>query len=191
MKLFVAFAALVAAVSGKRAAPAHRQTVELRDIKADSPLGNKVMESARRLDQTDGEVDYTWVAGYSIKFQGCHQISQWNDEADGEEDVKIQTKRLVRFRLCPEGSCSEENAGGCDSGYGEYILDMNIFLEAWLQAEQEHFELLCETYAYAQCQNNDDEDTCLWDYLESIGMDPYKCVEQNPYNQERRRRRGL
>mmetsp|Transcript_18861 Transcript_18861/g.34127 ORF Transcript_18861/g.34127 Transcript_18861/m.34127 type:complete len:390 (-) Transcript_18861:145-1314(-) len=183
MKLFVAFAALVAAVSGKRAAPARRQTVELRDIKADSPLGNKVMEHARRLDQNQ-EVDYTWVAGYSIKFQGCHQISQWNAEADGEEDVKIQTKRLVRFRLCPEGSCSTENAGGCDSGYGEYILDMNIFLEAWLQAEQEHFELLCEQYAYTQCQNNDDEDTCLWDYLTSIGMDPYKCVDKNPYNEE-------
>jgi hypothetical protein len=41
MKLFVAFAALVAAVSGKRAAPARRQTVELRDIKAETSKQSK------------------------------------------------------------------------------------------------------------------------------------------------------
>jgi hypothetical protein len=187
MKLFVAFAALVAVVSGKKVAPA--KTVELKDLQVDSPLGNKVMENARRLDQNaEEEIDFTWVANYAIKFQGCHHISQWNDEADGEEDVRIQTKRLVRFRLCPKDSCTTENAGGCASGYGEYILDMNIFLDAYLQTQQEHNEYMCEYYAYNNCQNQNgrrlDEDTCLWDYLESIGEDPYMCVDQNPYNDD-------
>lgn len=185
MKLLIAFAALVAAVSGKKTAPA--KTVQLKDIELNSPLGNKVMEHARRLDQNE-EIDFTWVANYAIKFQGCHQISQWNEEADGEEDVRIQTKRLVRFRLCPKDSCTTENAGGCNSGYGEYILDMNIFLDAYLQARQEHNEYMCEMYAYKNCQNNGgrrlDEDACLWDYLESIGEDPYMCVDKNPYSDD-------
>jgi hypothetical protein len=192
MKLFVAFAALVASVSGK-AIKAPRKTIELKDIKVDSPLGSKVMEHARRLDQ--GEVDYTWVANYSIKFQGCHQISQWNEEADGEEDVRIQTKRLVRFRLCPTDSCTTENAGGCSSGYGEYILDMNVFLDAYLTAQQEHNEWMCQYYEYqANCdgqQNNNnggrrlDQDMCFWDYLSAIeGFDPYTCVDKNPYNDD-------
>lgn len=187
MKLFVALAALVATVSGKSAAP--RKTVELKDIKVDSPLGNKVMEKARRLDDANDEIDFSWVADYSIKFQGCHHISQWNEEADGEEDVRIQTKRLVRFRLCPTSDCTTENAGGCNSGYGEYILDMNVFLEAYLQAQQEHNEWMCEYWAYTSgCENDDDnvdEETCFWDYLDAMeGVDPYTCVDQNPYNDD-------
>jgi len=186
MKLFVALAALVATVSGK--AVPQQKVIELKDIQVDSPLGNKVMENARRLD--DAEIDFTWVAGYSIKFQGCHHISQWNEEADGEEDVRIQTKRLVRFRLCPTGSCTTENAGGCSSGYGEYILDMNIFLQAYLEAQQEHNEWMCEYYlSVSGCNGDDnrrrlDEEMCLWTYLESISVDPYTCIEQNPYNDD-------
>ena len=61
----------------------------------------------------DAEVDmFNWVSGYSVKFQGCHHIKQWNEAADGEEDVKISTSRLVRFRLCPSGSCSDSKAAG-------------------------------------------------------------------------------
>jgi hypothetical protein len=74
--------------------------------------------------------------GYSIKFQGCHQISQWNDEVDGEDDVRIASKRLVRFRLCPTGSCSASNAKGCNNGYGDYIIDLETYLQAYFQAKQ-------------------------------------------------------
>jgi len=185
MKLFVALAALVATVSGKSVKP-----VAIKDVKLDSPLGNKVMENARRLDDGDEEIDFSWVADYSIKFQGCHHISQWNEEADGEEDVRIQTKRLVRFRLCPTDSCTTENAGGCSEGYGEYILDMNIFLEAYLQAQEEHNEWMCEYYEYKSGCNGDDnrrrldEDACMWDYLTSIEVDPYTCMDENPYNDD-------
>ena len=73
---------------------ANKQTMKVDEsIQANSALGQKLMANARRLEN-GGEVDFTWVADYSIKFQGCHHISQWNDEADGEEDVRIATKGL-------------------------------------------------------------------------------------------------
>jgi hypothetical protein len=39
-----------------------------------------------------------------------------DDLQDGEEDVRIATKRLVKFRLCPTDMC--DNNKGCNSGYG-------------------------------------------------------------------------
>jgi len=47
-------------------------------IKADSAMGMELLGKARKLEGDD-EVDMTWVTGYSIKFQGCHHISQWNE----------------------------------------------------------------------------------------------------------------
>ena len=56
------------------------------------------MSKARRLDENK-EVDFTWVANMSLKFQGCYHTQQWNDETNGDEDVRISTQRLVRIGL--------------------------------------------------------------------------------------------
>jgi len=111
-------------------------------------------------------------------------ISQWNDEADGEEDVRIATKRLVRFRLCPSDFC--DSGSGCSSGYGDYIIDMNTYLSAWFEAKQTYQEFKCE---YLQenvcyCEDGDDnysEEMCLWDCYASHNMAGV-CMDENPYN---------
>eukprot|EP00543_Licmophora_paradoxa_P007039 CAMPEP_0202454766 /NCGR_PEP_ID=MMETSP1360-20130828/12419_1 /ASSEMBLY_ACC=CAM_ASM_000848 /TAXON_ID=515479 /ORGANISM="Licmophora paradoxa, Strain CCMP2313" /LENGTH=390 /DNA_ID=CAMNT_0049074171 /DNA_START=302 /DNA_END=1474 /DNA_ORIENTATION=+ len=163
---------------------------KLADVKADSKLGQTLLSKARKLEQ-DAEVDFTWVAGFSIKFQGCHHISQWNGEADGDEDVKIATKRLVRFRLCPTGYCSKSDAGGCDSGYGDYIIDMNTYLEAYFQAVENNQQYMCEYMEKMSCGCDDDdgkddgfdEDICLWDCYAAAGMAEI-CMDKNPYNDD-------
>eukprot|EP00559_Dactyliosolen_fragilissimus_P006312 CAMPEP_0184854704 /NCGR_PEP_ID=MMETSP0580-20130426/78_1 /TAXON_ID=1118495 /ORGANISM="Dactyliosolen fragilissimus" /LENGTH=371 /DNA_ID=CAMNT_0027349007 /DNA_START=78 /DNA_END=1193 /DNA_ORIENTATION=- len=153
-------------------------------IPADSKMGLKVLSEARRVEEA--EEDFTWVSGFSIKFQGCHHVSQWNDEADGEEDVKVQTKRLVRFRLCPVGTCSDESAGGCSSGYGDYIIDMNVFIEAYMENKREVEEYTCEYYRenMCDCEDGDDKDdgfdpdVCESACYESYGLD--YCIEEEP-----------
>jgi hypothetical protein len=150
-------------------------------VKANSKLGNKIMSNARRLEG-DGDVDFTWVADFSIKFQGCHHISQWNDEADGEEDVRIATKRLVRFRLCPSNTCSTANAGGCSEGYGDYVIDMNVYLEAFLESVSEYNQAKCEYLEnMSGCDNdNNNNDYCLYDYYAANGVADI-CADENPY----------
>jgi len=183
MKLFFALVALVASVNAM-------QMVELKDIKADSKLGMDLLSKARKLNQNqEEEFENTWVAGYSLKFQGCHHISQWNEEANGEEDVRIQTKRLVKFRLCPSDSCSAESSSGCSSEYGDYIVDMNIYLEAWFQAKQEYQEFKCQYLENYVCgcdnENGDDnysEEMCQWDCYAAHNMEGV-CMDENPYNQ--------
>ena len=83
---------------------------------------------------------HTWVKDYSIKFQGCHHVTEWNREAEDEDDVRIYTRRLVKFRLCPSYSCLDSSAEGCDSGYGDYIIDLEMFLMAYLEAREQYQE---------------------------------------------------
>ena len=177
-------AALLTLLSG---ASASSSTVmhEMKDIKADSPLGMKLLSQARNLEE-NGEFEYTWVTGYSLKFEGCHHISQWNDEADGEEDVRISTKRLVRFRLCPSDYC--DSTKGCSSGYGDYIIDMNTYLAAWFEAKQQYQEFKCEYLQNYVCYCNDEnqndnysEEMCLWDCYAGHNMEGV-CMDENPYN---------
>lgn len=132
------------------------------ELTADSKLGSKLLSKARRLDE-DEEVDYTWVTGMSIKFQGCFHVSQWNGEADGEEDVRIMTKRLVRFRLCPTDYCSAEDSGGCDSGYGDYIIDMNEYVQSYTEAKRQAEEEACQELEENECACEDDGDDDAFD----------------------------
>lgn len=156
-------------------------------VSASSNLGQKILSQARRLDQ----IDFTWVTNFSIKFQGCHHISQWNDQADGEEDVRIATKRLVRFRLCPSNTCSASKAAGCTEGYGDYVIDMNVYLQAYIESTEDYNQAKCESLAQKSgCgnrrqldQQQDDQnnvDYCLYDYYSANGMADV-CFDGNPY----------
>lgn len=166
-----------------------QQMMEMQSlVKADSKFGRNLLSQARRLDGTEAVAEYneTWLAGYSLVFQGCHHISQWNDDADDEGDVRIATKRLVRFRLCPADSCSA-TSGGCSSNYGDYVVDMNVYLQLWFSAKQEYQSFQCDYLAqYACACNNEEEeenfnaDQCKWDCYSGHNMEGI-CMENNPY----------
>lgn len=155
-------------------------------ITSESDAGKNLLSSARRLND-EQEIDFNWVKDYDIKYQGCHHIKQWNEEADGQDDVRIYTKRLVRFRLCPTGSCSATNGGGCTSGYGDYIIDMDTFVEAFVEARRQDMEQACENQVNYVCDCEDDDgkgddfdrDYCEYDCLIAAGME--ECVDKNPY----------
>jgi len=177
-------------IFGTPKSKAMMKPTKIDNIKADSPLGMNLLSKARALDE-DEEIDFTWVSNFSIKFQGCHHVSQWNEEADDEEDVRIETKRLIRFRLCPANDCSPDKAGGCDSDYGDYIIDMNTFLELYYQAVEEYNEYRCEYTAAVLCNCEDsddksddfDEDICTWECYETHGIQDI-CDAENPYGDD-------
>jgi len=160
-------------------------------IKATSKVGQKVMSKARRLEQDENEeIDFTWVANMSLKFQGCYHTQSWNDEADGDEDIKISTQRLVRFRLCPSDTCSMESAAGCSEGYGDYVIGMDEYLEAYFEAVEQVQEYNCEyekDYGDCACDGENegddfDEEICEYDCYMGKGME--YCVDKNPYNDD-------
>jgi hypothetical protein len=141
------------------------------DISASSALGRRLLSEARSLENGG---DYSFLTSYSIKFQGCHHVQQWNQNADEENDVRIMTKRLARFRLCPTDQCSHTKSAGCTSKFGDYVVDLDTFVEAYLeQVENERDDLCAEAYADCseECGNggNDDED-CLASCYDAYGV---------------------
>ena len=86
----VALAFLLASVNAKF------QPIGTKDIKTSSALGKKILSNARQLEQDDA-FNENLVMDYSIKFQGCHHMSQWNADAADDEDMRVATQRLVRF----------------------------------------------------------------------------------------------
>uniref|UniRef100_A0A7S1BM50 Uncharacterized protein n=1 Tax=Corethron hystrix TaxID=216773 RepID=A0A7S1BM50_9STRA len=155
------------------------------DLKADSHMGQSLLKAARKLEDGNDEIDYTYVANYSIKFQGCHHVSQWNAEVDEDNDVRLQTVRLARFRLCATGSCSNSKTAGCSSGYGDYVVDLNTFVESYLQDKQQTEEYNCqvaEENSGCDADDVDDQDTCQYSYYMSQGLD--YCIENEDGEEE-------
>lgn len=170
-------------------------TASAMDIPMNSVMGQHLLTKARKLEQNgddnaNQEVDYSWIAGYSMKFQGCHHIKQWNDNADDENDVRISTTRLIRFRLCPSDTCSASKAGGCSGGYGDYVIDMDTFMNAYWEAKRKSIEYNCEYFMENSCGcNNDDNqddnfnrDYCEFDCYNDAGMT--ECIDRNPYEDD-------
>lgn len=107
------------------------------------------------------EVDLT---GYSLKFQKCQFVKAYDDEVAEDEDSKtvLATKRFVIYRLCPSSSCDSS----CSYGYGEYLVDMEEYLEATVDYATEQQENMCdqceedcgEYYDDANANQEDSED---------------------------------
>ena len=75
----------------------------------------------------------------AIKYQGCHNIQHyWNDNAEND-DVKLMTKRLIRYKLCykdllHQGMCGLHNNRYDDNDpwcIGEYVIDLSTFLNGY------------------------------------------------------------
>jgi len=189
LALLVSALGLTSAIKTKisKRTTAKKDVTPTATMSATSNVGAKVLSKARRLDDND-EIDYTWVANMSLKFQGCYHTQQWNEEADDEDDVRIATQRLVRFRLCPSDSCTMQNAAGCSEGYGDYIIGMDEYLEAYFEAVQQDQEYNCEyekEYGDCICEQDDDgfdEEICEYDCYMGKGME--YCVDNNPYNDD-------
>lgn len=117
------------------------------------------------------------LSSYAIKFEKCQNVKQYayqqNGNNNNNDDTVLETKKFVIFRLCPVNGSSSSSSGGssssgssassscssCDSKYGEYIVDMDTYLQATVQHKQEEQEQYCEVCdecANAAAAANDD-----------------------------------
>merc|ERR1711934_889387 len=108
---------------------------------------NRLMQGAyptknsqlRRLDQNGNQVD---ISSYSLKFQKCQFEMAENEDAG----TVLATKHFVIFRLCPSNSCDS-----CNYGYGEYLVDMEDYLDATIEYAKDKQEEKCD-----QCEEECD-----------------------------------
>ncbi len=137
-------------------------------------------------DGDDGYYDESWMENFSLKFIGCHQVAQWNDEANEENDVRIQTKKHVHFRLCPTSKCNSDSTYGCSAGFGDYVIDMDTFIEEYLQNKEDVNQQQCDNYKenMCGCDDNDDEDKCLYKCFYNAGMTQCMNDDDDAFNLE-------
>lgn len=125
-------------------------------MRAAKPTENSQL---RRLED-EVEVDIT---SYSIKFEKCQFVKQYgggegnknnnnNNKNNAAVDTILSTQRFVIFRLCPNNSCSS-----CNYEYGEYIVDMETYLQTTLEFKQQQQEQYCQN-CEACANNNADGD---------------------------------
>eukprot|EP00934_Nitzschia_sp_Nitz4_P003265 Nitzschia sp. Nitz4//scaffold397_size11424//2285//3793//NITZ4_009039-RA/size11424-snap-gene-0.11-mRNA-1//-1//CDS//3329550278//3255//frame0 len=192
MKLSIALTAITATLaSANPFAPAKSAN------SAKSAYVSKLTSGARvvRALEEDYAVD---ISTYSLKFQRCQFVKSYDDElAENEESVTVlSTKRFVVFRLCPSSSCSS-----CNSGYGEYIVDLETYLQTTVEYQQELQEEMCN--ACQECgnwggdeegaqdegerirrkleQSNVDCDTCYNDCLKMENLEENGYVEATDF----------
>lgn len=160
-------------------------------ISVSSTIGSNILSNSKRLTTSDNVdmnfnmatnareleayygADLSWLPNYSIKVQGCHQVHEWNSEVDEQEDVRVRTKRLLRFRLCPAESCGNDGAYGCsgeNQSYGDYVVGLDVFLLNYLDWIESEASRECEEWAWKKCNCYDDDkkddafnqDQCEW-----------------------------
>jgi len=74
-----------------------------------------------------------FLNNYSIKLLSCIQGEQIINYENGEAEPST-----VVFRLCPSNTCDMNSAMGCDSGYGDYAVGINTFLEAYMESQEDN-----------------------------------------------------
>lgn len=151
------------------------------DISSTSKVGATLLSKARNLN--DAEDDFSWMAKYDLKFDGCHTIHTYGAEGQDKEEGSspFSTQHLAKFKLCS----SDKSCGQC-SGAGVYMVELREFAGSYLQAKQEAEENACATveencncdYYYG------DDQACLNQCYAKAGLDYCGEDEEEEFNIE-------
>ena len=75
------------------------------------------------------------------------------------------------------------DAGGCGSGYGDSVIDMNTYLEAYFGAVATINQYKCQKIAaICDCENADNADYCVYDYYAAADMESF--LDRYPYEED-------
>jgi hypothetical protein len=141
-----------------------------------SRLNEEQQQLRRSLENDDDGASSSSIdlSSYSIKFEKCQYIKQYatdsDDRSSSSSETVLETKKFVIFRLCPSSSSSSSSgsssstttttttsctSSNCKSNYGEYVIDLETYLEATLQIKSDEQEAYCEACQYCDAGNDD------------------------------------
>ena len=154
MKLSLAALSLVSAVS---------VTSAIKPIRASAGF----LKSARKLEadeEEEEEEEYSFLGNYKLKLLSCNNGAQYKNPENGEYESSS-----VVFRLCPASNeCDDEGTLGCKTGYGDYVIGLNSFVQEYIEDKQEdmynddNFDMkeFAECREYEADQDADDDNDC-------------------------------
>ena len=114
----------------------------------------KVMRAARQLEQNqqgdDAGNEFDYLAKYSLKMIGCKAGETVVDAETGEYEYSAAI-----FRLCPtESGCDSDAAAGCKEGYGDFVVGLNTFVNAYFEDQRDNMQWddQFQVDRYAECE---------------------------------------
>jgi hypothetical protein len=111
----------------------------------------KVLRASRRLDgNQQEEEEYGYLAKYNLKMVSCSPDTTVIDPETGDYEYSA-----VVFRLCPtESGCDSDTAKGCGAGYGDYVVGMNTFVNAFFEDQRDNmnWDDQFKVDEYAECR---------------------------------------
>jgi len=128
-----------------------------------SKTARKLIRSARRVEEEEAEEEeeFAFLGNYNIKMIGCQrELAQPIVNEEGEYEYSA-----VLLRLCPAADgCSSDSTEGCSSGYGDLLVGVSTFVEAYMDDVKQQQE-----------DNGEEEEEDEFD-MEKFA----KCDEYNP-----------
>lgn len=141
---FAVSALLVAVAAANPFAPVSKNNAKTRYM-------SELLRAAKPLRKLEDNYAVD-ISSYSVKFEKCQFVKSYNDEMAEDEDsgTVLATQRFAVFRLCPNGACST-----CDYNYGEYLLDLDVYLQTTVGYFQNYQQEMCN--ACDECYNNNQQ----------------------------------
>ena len=113
---------------------------------------------------------------YNQNYNNGEQAEGYNgyyNDYDNNRDgyAGIYEQKLVHFKLCPTDSCRS-----C-SGGADYVVDLNEFVEAMIEAKQTATEYNCNRVKdRCYCENASNKDSCLYNCYQNANLGD-SCTE--------------
>lgn len=140
-------------------------------------------------DMWQGSTNSTYVteslADFSIKYAGCSALTSFVESDDGS--YPFVNQNFVSYRLCPSESCADDTWQGCKSQYGEYMMNLEDFLniqQDYLDEEFEYYCNFCEQCMYFDKYfSGEGQDGCVMtdqcqDYYDFCSDEARKQIEE-------------
>jgi hypothetical protein len=138
----VAFTVLTAAMASATNpfAPESKNTAQAQFVSKLIGAAQPTENSQLHRDLAD-QVDLT---AYSVKFDRCQFVQSYSDnnaQQQGASSV-LAVNHFAVFKLCPASSCST-----CKYGFGEYLIDLDLYLEYAVDFQKNNQTEMCNACA--------------------------------------------
>jgi|AntRauTorckE5430_2_1112549.scaffolds.fasta_scaffold00486_8 hypothetical protein len=111
-------------------------------------------------NQTSAVMDS--LADFSVKYAGCTSLTSFTP-SDEDGSYPFNNQNFVTYRLCPSDSCADDSWNGCKSEYGEYLMNLDDFLQIqqdYIDEEYEYYCTFCRYCIYFDTYLSEDGQGC-------------------------------
>lgn len=98
-----------------------------------------------------------FLADYSLKMISCLP----NEQSVNYERGEVESSTVI-FRLCPKDTCTSSDGSdtlGCDSGFGDFAIGINTFVQAYTESVKDNYNSNMQFYSYSYGEFNVEEYT--------------------------------